>query len=85
MRKESWLGWASADGADEVTGVMIGGVTPFGLPDDVPIYVEQKILALDSVILGSGSRSSKLSMDPEGLKKTPNLQFIEGLAMPPRE
>jgi len=85
LMEVSRASFASPDDTREVTGMMIGGVTPFALPDDMPIYVDQQILALDSVILGSGSRSSKLSMAPEELKKTPNLQFIEGLAMPPRE
>ena len=85
LMEVSRVSFASPDDTREVTGMMIGGVTPFALPDDMPIYVDQQILALDSVILGSGSRSSKLSMAPEELKKTPNLQFIEGLAMPPRE
>ena len=85
LMEVSRVSFASPDDTREVTGMMIGGVTPFALPDDMPIYVDQQILALDSVILGSGSRSSKLSMAPEELKKTPNLQFIEGLTMPPRE
>ena len=85
LMEVSRASFASADETREVTGMMIGGVTPFALPDDMPIYVDRQILALDSIILGSGSRASKLSMAPEELKKTPNLQFIEGLAMAPRD
>ena len=84
LMEGSRASFASPDDTREVTGMMIGGVTPFALPEDMPIYVDQQILALDSVILGSGSRSSKLSMAPQELKKTPNLQFIEGLSMAPR-
>ena len=85
LMEVSRVSFASPDDTREVTGMMIGGVTPFALPDDMPIYVDQQILALDSVILGSGSRSSKLIMAPAELEKTPNLQFIEGLAMAPRD
>ncbi len=33
------------------------------------------------VILGSGSRSSKLKIPPQDLGKIPGVQFIDGLAM----
>ncbi|MCH8818431.1 MAG: hypothetical protein IIC92_11960, partial [Chloroflexi bacterium] len=50
------LSFASADETAELTGMMIGGVTPFCLPDDLPVYVDSRIMSLDYVILGGGSR-----------------------------
>ncbi len=85
LMEVSRVSFASADETTELTGMLIGGVTPFALPDDLPIYVDQKILDLDYVILGSGSRSSKLRMDPSEMQKVPNLEFVEGLSLPPRE
>ena len=76
--------FASADETMELTGMMIGGVTPFGLPDDLPIYADAKLRDLDYVILGGGSRSFKLKMSPAELGKLGNLEFIEGLSLPPR-
>lgn len=76
--------FAGADETMELTGMMIGGVTPFGLPEDLPIYADAKIHALDYVILGGGSRSTKLKVAPAELAKLPNLEFIDGLSLPPR-
>ena len=76
--------FASADETMELTGMMIGGVTPFGLPEDLPIYADAKLRDLDYVILGGGSRSFKLKMASAELGKLGNLEFIEGLSLPRR-
>ena len=39
-----------------LTGMMIGGVTPFGLPSDLPIYADAKLSGLDYVIIGGGKQ-----------------------------
>ncbi len=85
LMEVSRVSFASADETAALTGMMIGGVTPFALPADLPIFVDQKLLELDSVVLGSGSRSSKLRLAPSEMQKVPNLEFIEGLSLPPRE
>ena len=76
--------FASADQTVEVTGMMIGGVTPFGLPEGVPVYVDEPIADLDYVILGSGSRSSKVKMAGREFTKVPGAQFVSDLSIPPR-
>ena len=42
VRKASF---APADQTRELTGMMIGGVTPFGLPEDVPVYIDSHVMA----------------------------------------
>ena len=76
--------FASADQTVEVTGMMIGGVTPFGLPEGVPVYVDEPIADLDYVILGSGSRSSKVKMAGREFTKVPGAQFVSDLSIPQR-
>ena len=76
------VSFASVDQTVEVTGMMIGGVTPFGLPSSVPIYVDEVIADLDYVILGSGSRSSKVRMAGSEFAKIPGAQFVADLSMP---
>ena len=73
--------FASAEETMELTGMMIGGVTAFALPADLPVYADPNLRSQDYVILGSGSRSSKLKIGPEDLGKIPGVQFIDGLAM----
>ena len=81
LMEVSRASFAGADETMELTGMMIGGVTPFGLPSDLPIYADAKLSNLDYVIIGGGSRSSKIKLAPSELAKLPNLEFIDGLSM----
>lgn len=76
----SKLSFASAEDTKGLTGMMIGGVTVFALPPDLPIYVDDKLLALEWVILGSGSRSSKIKTSPAIFKRLPNTTIVPGLS-----
>jgi prolyl-tRNA editing enzyme YbaK/EbsC (Cys-tRNA(Pro) deacylase) len=60
--------------------MMIGGVTVLALPPDLPIYVDETLLECDRIILGSGSRSSKVRIAPQALSRLPNAQVIPGLS-----
>ncbi len=73
--------FASAEETMELTGMLIGGVTAFALPGDMPVYADQKLLEQESIILGSGSRSSKIMIAPEEISKIPGAQFIDGLSL----
>ncbi len=73
------LSFAPADVTAEVTGMIMGGVTPFALPDEVPIYVDAAVMERDWVILGGGSRSLKIKISPEALLVVGG-QAITGLA-----
>lgn len=76
------LSFAPADLTLEVTGMMIGGVTPFGLDERLPIYIDARVMALDQVIVGGGDRATKVLVDPEVFGRMPAVQIIEGLAHP---
>lgn len=56
--------FAPGDLTVEVTGMMIGGVTPFGLPADLPVWVDERVMARDKIILGGGSRDRKVLAPP---------------------
>ena len=73
--------FASSEETMELTGMMIGGVTAFALPPDLPVYADPNLRSQEYVILGSGSRSSKLKIPPEDLGKIPGVQFVDGLTM----
>ena len=61
--------FASADEMMALTGMQVGGVTPFSLPAGLPLYIDGRIMAADWVILGSGGRSLKVKISPEVFKK----------------
>ncbi|HSG78573.1 MAG TPA: YbaK/EbsC family protein [Acidimicrobiia bacterium] len=74
------ISFASADITREVTGMVIGGVTPFGIPADIPVLVPPEVTALTTCIVGGGSRSMKVRVDPEVFLRMPAAQIVEGLA-----
>src|SRR2546422_4689822 len=55
----SRLSFASADETVAVTGMLVGGVTPFGLPERLPVYVDEGAMAPGRVILRGGRRTSE--------------------------
>ena len=79
VRKASF---ARAEPTMEVTGMEIGGVTPFGLPGELPVLVDARVMEPDWIILGGGNRSSKLRLAPSALRAVPSLRVVEGLAVP---
>jgi prolyl-tRNA editing enzyme YbaK/EbsC (Cys-tRNA(Pro) deacylase) len=75
------LSFAPADVTTDVTGMIMGGVTPFALPSDLPLYVDAAVMAKDWVIVGGGSRSLKIKISPEALLAGGG-QEVSGLANP---
>lgn len=57
--------FATADEMMELTGMQVGGVTPFALPEGLPLYVDARIMSLDWVILGGGGRDTKIKISPD--------------------
>jgi prolyl-tRNA editing enzyme YbaK/EbsC (Cys-tRNA(Pro) deacylase) len=76
------LSFASPEVTEQTTGMMIGGVTPFALPSSIPLLIDDRIMMLDWVILGSGTRSSKIKTHPEVLRELPGAVVIKDLALP---
>ena len=75
------LSFADEQTTLDLTGMMIGGVTAFGL-GDLPIYVDSAVMRQTRVVMGGGNRSSKLLLNPNELRKLPNVVVVEGLAKP---
>jgi prolyl-tRNA editing enzyme YbaK/EbsC (Cys-tRNA(Pro) deacylase) len=63
-----------------LTGMQVGGVTPFSLPAGVPFYIDDRIMALDWIILGGGGRTLKIKTSPEVFRKL-GAEVVSGLAM----
>jgi prolyl-tRNA editing enzyme YbaK/EbsC (Cys-tRNA(Pro) deacylase) len=45
------VSFASAEETAELTGMMIGGVTVFALPRDLPLWVDARVMARPSVVV----------------------------------
>ncbi len=74
--------FASADETAVMTGMQIGGVTPYGLPEGLPIWIDSRVMACEQVIVGGGSRDRKLLVPPASLAALPNAEVVEALAKP---
>jgi prolyl-tRNA editing enzyme YbaK/EbsC (Cys-tRNA(Pro) deacylase) len=75
------LSFATAEETSALTGMMVGGVTVFGLPEGIPVYIDARIPVLTSIVLGGGRRSCKIRIAPEALRRLPNVSVVEGLAL----
>lgn len=78
VRKASF---ASSDETMELTGMMIGGVTPLALPDEMPLWVDEQVMGRAEVVLGGGSRSLKVRVSPELFLRMPNAEIVPDLAI----
>ncbi len=73
----SRLSFASGEETRALTGMMIGGVTVLALPPALPIHVDSRIMALDWIILGGGSRSLKVKTIPDVFRRLPSTTVSE--------
>lgn len=75
------VSFAPAEETTALTGMMVGGVTPFALPDWLRIWVDPEVLTKERVIVGGGSRSMKILVSPMVFERLPNAEVVEGVAM----
>jgi prolyl-tRNA editing enzyme YbaK/EbsC (Cys-tRNA(Pro) deacylase) len=75
--------FAAAEETRALTGMEIGGVTPFGLPPDLPIWIDAAVMTRPRVVLGGGSRAWKVIAPPAILLRLPHVEVVDGLAANP--
>ena len=76
----SRVSFATPEETAALTGMRIGGVTVFALPDGLPLYVDERVMAPDWIIVGGGGRSTKLKIAPDTLRRLPGMSVVPGLA-----
>jgi prolyl-tRNA editing enzyme YbaK/EbsC (Cys-tRNA(Pro) deacylase) len=74
------LSFASSEETVALTGMMMGGVTVFGLPPGLSLFIDSAVMEAPRVVVGGGSRSMKVRIQPDVLRRIPGAQVIEGLA-----
>lgn len=77
VRKASF---ASAEQTVELTGMQIGGVTPFGTTSELPLWIDSRVMDRERLIIGGGGRDRKLLVPPATLAAHPTAEVVEGLA-----
>jgi prolyl-tRNA editing enzyme YbaK/EbsC (Cys-tRNA(Pro) deacylase) len=74
--------FAPQDVAVAESGMAYGGITPVGLPAGWPVLVDAAVARADYVVIGSGTRGSKLAVPGTQLARLPGAQVLEGLGQP---
>jgi prolyl-tRNA editing enzyme YbaK/EbsC (Cys-tRNA(Pro) deacylase) len=77
------VSFAPADETMDLTGQEIGGVTAFGLPEGLPVWVDSRVVDRPWVIIGAGSRSAKIKLDPSQFDTLEGFEIVEDLATTP--
>ncbi|MGB1506267.1 MAG: YbaK/EbsC family protein [Acidimicrobiales bacterium] len=89
VRKRLGTRKASFADADETIarsgGMQIGGVTPFGLPSDLPVWIDHRVMARSRVIVGGGSRDRKVLCPPAAVAALPTAEVVDDLAKAPAD
>ena len=76
------VSFAPADETREITGMEIGGVTPFALPAGLPIWIDEAVMQVDYVVLGGGNRQSKIRVSPQVFTRLATAEVVSELALP---
>lgn len=74
------VSFATAEQTIDNTAMEIGGVTVFGLPEDLPVWIDSQVMTREWVIVGAGSRSAKVRVDPQVFTSLSRFQIVEQLA-----
>ena len=51
--------------ANRHSGYLVGGTSPFGTRRDMPVYIEERILALPRICINGGRRGYLVGIDPQ--------------------
>lgn len=73
--------FAAAEEVVELTGMTIGGVTPFSLPEGMPLWVDERVMERARIVLGGGSRACKI-VGPPALLTALGAEVVSELATP---
>ncbi len=56
-----------------------GGITPLGLPEGYRVLVDAACLEIDTAVIGSGVRRSKILVPGQLLGALPGAEVLDGL------
>jgi Cys-tRNA(Pro) deacylase len=66
--------------AERCTGYRVGGISPFATRNRLPVYVEESILALESIFINGGKRGFLVEIDPAVLTERLNAIAVKAAA-----
>ncbi|HZX46384.1 MAG TPA: YbaK/EbsC family protein [Clostridia bacterium] len=67
----------SAEEVLEITGHPVGGVCPFGLKEQVDVYLDVSLKEYDTVFPAAGSGNSALEISPEEMRDLTDAEWVD--------
>ena len=59
---------ADALTAERITGYHVGGISPFGIKQPLPVVMDEAIMDLENVLINAGQRGAMLRMSPRDIQ-----------------
>ena len=67
----------SPTAAQKYTGYQVGGISPFGTRQTLPVYAEASIFELDTIYINGGKRGFLVAIDPIDLESVLSITRVE--------
>ncbi|MBN2124411.1 MAG: YbaK/EbsC family protein [Deltaproteobacteria bacterium] len=61
----------------DATGHPVGGVCPFGLPQEMEIYLDESLRAFEKVYPAAGSKNSCIEITPDDLCRATGARWVD--------
>jgi len=55
--------------AERITGYLVGGISPFGIKQKIPVVMDEGVLQFDKILINAGQRGAMLMIDPADIRK----------------
>jgi len=60
---------ADSAAAERLTGYLVGGISPFGTKQRLPVVMDASLINHDKIVINAGQRGSMLKMSPDDIVK----------------
>ncbi len=67
---------ASPEKANNLTGYLVGGTSPFGLKTKMPVYAEATIFDLPKIFINGGKRGFLIAIEPKVLEQVLEIKKV---------
>ena len=68
---------ADTSTAERLTGYLVGGISPFGTKQNLPVFMEAGLLEFDKVAINAGKRGVMLALDPKDILQAVNGDILK--------
>ena len=68
---------ADTSTAERLTGYLVGGISPFGTKQNLPVFMETGLLEFNNVAINAGKRGCMLVLDPEDILQAVNGDILK--------